>query len=209
MSTEAYDRRHANSRAAARRTASGGAAQQATRRRRARHPRRSCWKALPPMLSRRYEQGHDRTCSELHGASRPSPTTCSPAGTMCRAPSSRPSWTSFPGNMPPTSWLQRTWRRLRGLYPVLVTSFRCSPDSFVVEYFKRLMDSKGKPYLILQLDEHRLECRLRNEHRGSHPIVSAPFPGERAPDARAPFANIVPGGGFQPARRSCSRTGII
>ncbi|MBI5584586.1 MAG: CoA activase [Deltaproteobacteria bacterium] len=41
-----------------------------------------------------------------------------------------------------------------GLYPVLVTSFKCSPDSFVIDYFKRLLEKAGKPYLILQLDEH-------------------------------------------------------
>ncbi len=41
-----------------------------------------------------------------------------------------------------------------GLYPVFVTSFKCSPDSFALEYFKRIMDSHEKPYLILQIDEH-------------------------------------------------------
>ncbi|HNX59029.1 MAG TPA: acyl-CoA dehydratase activase-related protein, partial [Spirochaetota bacterium] len=41
-----------------------------------------------------------------------------------------------------------------GVYPVFVTSFKCSPDSFVMEYFKRIMDAHEKPYLILQLDEH-------------------------------------------------------
>jgi hypothetical protein len=41
-----------------------------------------------------------------------------------------------------------------GAYPVLVTSFRCSPDSFAVDYFKKIMESHEKPYLILQLDEH-------------------------------------------------------
>ncbi|MBW6458129.1 MAG: CoA activase, partial [FCB group bacterium] len=41
-----------------------------------------------------------------------------------------------------------------GLYPVFITSFKCAPDSFALEYFKRLMDAAGKPYLILQLDEH-------------------------------------------------------
>jgi len=40
------------------------------------------------------------------------------------------------------------------LYPVLVTSFKCTPDSYVIEYFKNIMDSHGKPYLVLQLDEH-------------------------------------------------------
>jgi predicted CoA-substrate-specific enzyme activase len=57
-----------------------------------------------------------------------------------------------------------------GLYPVLVTSFKCAPDSFVMEYFKRIMDKAGKPYLILQLDEHdstvgyetRIEAAIRS-----------------------------------------------
>lgn len=41
-----------------------------------------------------------------------------------------------------------------GLYPVYITSFMCAPDSFALEYFKRIMDAHEKPYLILQLDEH-------------------------------------------------------
>jgi predicted CoA-substrate-specific enzyme activase len=44
--------------------------------------------------------------------------------------------------------------RTPGAYPVLITSFKCSPDSFVIEYFKRLLDGHRKPYLILQIDEH-------------------------------------------------------
>ena len=40
------------------------------------------------------------------------------------------------------------------LYPVFITSFKCSPDSFALEYFKRILDARGKPYLILQLDDH-------------------------------------------------------
>jgi len=57
-----------------------------------------------------------------------------------------------------------------GLYPVLLTSFKCAPDSFVMEYFKRILDDVGKPYLILQLDEHdstvgyetRIEAAVRS-----------------------------------------------
>ncbi|MCF8026272.1 MAG: acyl-CoA dehydratase activase, partial [Desulfobacteraceae bacterium] len=41
-----------------------------------------------------------------------------------------------------------------GLYPVLVTSFKCSPDSFIREVFQSLMEGADKPYLILELDEH-------------------------------------------------------
>jgi predicted nucleotide-binding protein (sugar kinase/HSP70/actin superfamily) len=57
-----------------------------------------------------------------------------------------------------------------GLYPVFVTSFKCTPDSYAVEYFKKIMDASDKPYLILQLDEHdssvgyetRIEAGLRS-----------------------------------------------
>ncbi len=41
-----------------------------------------------------------------------------------------------------------------GLYPVLVTSFKCAPDSFVLGCLKEIYDAYKKPYLILQLDEH-------------------------------------------------------
>ena len=44
--------------------------------------------------------------------------------------------------------------RTDNCYPVLITSFKCSPDSFVIEYFKEILDNYRKPYLILQLDEH-------------------------------------------------------
>ncbi|MCX7656153.1 MAG: acyl-CoA dehydratase activase-related protein, partial [Treponemataceae bacterium] len=40
------------------------------------------------------------------------------------------------------------------VYPVLVTSFKCGPDSFAMETFKRILDEAEKPYLILQVDEH-------------------------------------------------------
>jgi predicted CoA-substrate-specific enzyme activase len=55
-------------------------------------------------------------------------------------------------------------------YPVLITSFKCTPDAFVIEYFKEILDSHQKPYLILQLDEHdstvgyetRIEAAIRS-----------------------------------------------
>lgn len=40
----------------------------------------------------------------------------------------------------------------RRLFPVFVTNFRCSPDSFILTYFRDLMERAHKPYLILQLD---------------------------------------------------------
>ncbi len=42
----------------------------------------------------------------------------------------------------------------KDVYPVFITSFKCSPDSFAVEYFKSIMDRHAKPYLILELDGH-------------------------------------------------------
>jgi predicted CoA-substrate-specific enzyme activase len=58
----------------------------------------------------------------------------------------------------------------RNLYPVLVTAFKCAPDSFIIEYFKKIFNSCGKPYLILQIDEHdsnlgyetRIEAAIRS-----------------------------------------------
>ena len=44
--------------------------------------------------------------------------------------------------------------RTEGLFPIFITAFKCSPDSFIVSYFKQIMDYYGKPYLILQLDDH-------------------------------------------------------
>jgi predicted nucleotide-binding protein (sugar kinase/HSP70/actin superfamily) len=59
--------------------------------------------------------------------------------------------------------------RTENCYPVLITSFKCTPDSFVIEYFKEIFDTCRKPYLILQLDEHdsavgyetRIEAAIR------------------------------------------------
>ena len=75
-----------------------------------------------------------------------------------------------------------------GAYPVLVTSFRCSPDSFVIDYFKQILDAHQKPYLILQLDDHdsavgyetRIEAAVRSfrnhfqTHRSDRPVRYTP-----------------------------------
>jgi len=70
------------------------------------------------------------------------------------------------------------------LYPVLITSFKCTPDSFVIEYFKQIMDLHKKPYLILQLDEHdssvgyetRVESAIRSFHNHIKRIKEKSFP---------------------------------
>jgi predicted CoA-substrate-specific enzyme activase len=60
--------------------------------------------------------------------------------------------------------------RMKGVYPVYITSFKCSPDSFTLDYFKAVMEANNKPYLILELDEHdssigyetRIEAAVRS-----------------------------------------------
>lgn len=71
-----------------------------------------------------------------------------------------------------------------GAYPVLITSFKCTPDSFVIEYFKDIMTAQEKPHLILQLDEHdssvgyetRIEAAVRsfrNHHERTRKQLTA------------------------------------
>ena len=68
------------------------------------------------------------------------------------------------------------------LYPVLVTAFKCAPDSFILEYFKKIMDAAGKPYLILQIDEHdsgvgyetRIEAALRSFRNHANAVQTGP-----------------------------------
>ncbi|HID39325.1 MAG TPA: hypothetical protein EYP36_07405, partial [Calditrichaeota bacterium] len=60
--------------------------------------------------------------------------------------------------------------RKRNVYAVFLTAFKCAPDSFILTYFKEIMEAYHKPYLILQLDEHgsdvgyetRIEAAVRS-----------------------------------------------
>ncbi len=71
------------------------------------------------------------------------------------------------------------------LYPVLVTSFRCAPDSFAVDYFKQIMERHRKPYLVLELDEHdssvgyetRVEAAVRAFENHKKKSDTIPRPG--------------------------------
>ena len=84
------------------------------------------------------------------------------------------------------------------LYPVFITSFKCSPDSFILEYFKRILDAKGKPYLILQLDDHdstlgyetRIEAGVASFR--NHEARSSAAPGAEASRGRKPPARSLP-----------------
>ncbi len=78
-----------------------------------------------------------------------------------------------------------------GLYPVLITSFNCSPDSFLRDVFQRLMDSADKPYLILEMDEHgssvgyetRVEAAIRAfKNHWSREKSLAPVPARINPE---------------------------
>ncbi len=71
----------------------------------------------------------------------------------------------------------------RNLFPVYLTSFRCSPDSFLVSYLKDVMDRYDKPFLVLQLDEHasdvgyatRIEAGIHafRNYLDAHPATEA------------------------------------
>ena len=92
------------------------------------------------------------------------------------------------------SRILETARRAAGtknLYPVLVTAFKCAPDSFIIEYFKKLMNEFHKPYLVLQIDEHdsnvgyetRIEAAIRSfrNHAVMNRIVPDPGPFQLLP----------------------------
>jgi predicted CoA-substrate-specific enzyme activase len=82
-----------------------------------------------------------------------------------------------------------------GLYPVWVTSFRCAPDACVQDYFKAVCERQGKPYLVLQLDDHasavgyetRIEAAVRafRNHRAAAPAAPRQAPTLPAPPATA------------------------
>ncbi|MFH1936261.1 MAG: acyl-CoA dehydratase activase-related protein, partial [Bacteroidota bacterium] len=68
------------------------------------------------------------------------------------------------------------------LYPVLITAFKCAPDSFIIDYFKKQLNQYHKPYLILQIDEHdsnvgyetRIEAAIRSFR--NHATVNQEIP---------------------------------
>jgi len=44
--------------------------------------------------------------------------------------------------------------RSEDIYPVFLSCFRCSPDSYLLTYVKEIFKAHNKPYLVIQLDEH-------------------------------------------------------
>ncbi len=61
------------------------------------------------------------------------------------------------------------------LFGVYFTNFMCGPDSYIMTYFKEIMNRAGKPYLCLQFDGHgadagyltRVEAALESFHTWS------------------------------------------
>ncbi len=74
--------------------------------------------------------------------------------------------------------------RTKNLYPVLITAFKCAPDSFIIGYFKQLMHLYGKPFLVIQIDEHdsntgyetRIEAALRSFRNHAQIEAGVPHP---------------------------------
>ena len=79
--------------------------------------------------------------------------------------------------------------RTERLYPVYVTSFKCAPDAFALEYFRRIMESRDKPYLILEVDDHdsnvgyetRIEAAVRSFRNHAARRTAAPRGREALP----------------------------
>ncbi len=89
-----------------------------------------------------------------------------------------------------------------GLFAVFLSSFRCSPDSFLINCVKDIMTRRGKPFLVLQLDElssdvgyaTRIEAAMRSfELAQSRPAAAAPAapPRSLSDDKPAPGDTIL------------------
>jgi predicted CoA-substrate-specific enzyme activase len=83
--------------------------------------------------------------------------------------------------------------RRPNLFAVYLTCFRCSPDSFLLSYVKDIVRRYGKPFLILQLDEHgsgvgyatRIEAALESfrNHLHAGKVPARPLPTRARNDA--------------------------
>nr|HPJ37520.1 acyl-CoA dehydratase activase-related protein [Spirochaetota bacterium] len=60
-------------------------------------------------------------------------------------------------------------RSIDNLYPVYLTNFSCGPDSFILSRFEKIM--AGKPYLIIELDEHGSETGYMTRIEAFNDIV--------------------------------------
>ncbi len=100
--------------------------------------------------------------------------------------------------------------RTGNLYPVFLTCFRCSPDSFLMSYVKDILQHYGKPFLFLQLDAHasdvgyatRIEAAMETfaHHREREAAAAGFVPGAapRAPKAAPASASSTRAGAASP-----------
>lgn len=84
-----------------------------------------------------------------------------------------------------------------GLYPVLMTAFRCAPDAFIADAFRRLLEAFGKPYLVLQIDDHDFRTGYETRIEAALDAFSNHFDERR----RAGRARLAPQGQVRGARR--------
>ncbi len=85
--------------------------------------------------------------------------------------------------------------RTPGLYPVFMTSFKCAPDSIILEYLTRILDRAGKPFLVLQLDEH--DSNVGYETRIEAAVRA--FRNHRAEPLRSPSSSLPVAPRFAPS----------
>ena len=71
--------------------------------------------------------------------------------------------------------------RLQAIY---LTNFNCGPDSFLISYFRRLMN--GKPFLELEVDDHTADAGMLTR-------CEAFFDGLRKPAVAAESTTTPPG----------------
>ena len=89
--------------------------------------------------------------------------------------------------------------RTDNVFLIYLSCFRCSPDSFLLSYVREIMEQQGKPFLVLQLDEHasdvgyttRIEAALRTFQ--SHRKAPRARAGARAPSAARVDERLAPG----------------
>ena len=74
------------------------------------------------------------------------------------------------------------------LFAIFVTNFRCSPDSFLLTYFRDLMERAHKPYLILQLDGLNSDIGYRTRIEAAMESFRHWKPGKRE---RAPLIDFI------------------
>jgi len=81
------------------------------------------------------------------------------------------------------------------IYPVFLSFFRCSPDSYLLTYVKEIFKAYNKPYLVVQLDEHTSDVGYQTRIEAAVDTFRSHFrknlavrPEEEKRDFSSPFA---------------------